>query len=212
MRFPLIKALAAAALSSLHLAASATLINPLEYESNGLKWLQLSETAGLSLNDFAIGAGGWNTKYRYALNNEIDALMSSFGLQLGDTGYQQTAFGAGEFLFAVGGMSEFGAAGTYFNDGTQGAMGRGLNRYIWVELTNGENWKPLGPDCEAYTNCSRFVAMAGQSLDERSRTTGLFLIRKDEVLPPPVNVPEPSSLALFGAGALLAYQRRKKQQ
>jgi hypothetical protein len=50
-----------------------------------------------------------------------------------------------------------------------------------------------------------------QSLNERSRDAGLFLIRNDIVVPPPVSIPEPSSLALLGAGALLAYQRRKKR-
>lgn len=213
MRASFAKCLITAALTTFHFTASASLIDPLEYESDGLTWLQLSETAGLSLNDFATGVGGWNTKYRFALNSEIDSLIGSFGLSLGDTGYQQDGFGAGDFVFSVGGMTADGPSGTYFEDGNQGAIGRGLGRFVWAELTNGDDPEPLGPDCDAYFSCSRFRAEAGlQPLTDRSSDTGLFLIRQEAVEPPPVGVPEPSSLALFGAGALLAYQRRKKQK
>ncbi|WP_312547577.1 PEP-CTERM sorting domain-containing protein [Massilia sp.] len=211
MQFSVVKALTAAALATVHFAASASLIDPLEYSGAGGTWLQLSETAGLSLNDFATGAGGWNTKYRFALNSEIDALIGSFGLQLGDTGYQQDGMGVGEFVFSVGGMTEFGPSGTYFEDGNQGAFGRGLGRYVQAELTNGDSPWPLGPDCDAYFSCSRFFAIAEQDVNIRDSRTGLFLIRK-EITAPPVDVPEPSSLALLGAGVLLAYHRRKKQK
>jgi len=212
MRVLLTKCLTAAALVTVHFTASASLVDPLEYESNGLTWLQLSETVGLSLNDFATGVGGWNTKYRFALDSEIDSLIASFGLSLGDSGYRQYGFGVGDFVFSVGGMTEGGPAGTYFNDGNQGAIGRGLGRFVMAELTNGDAPWPLGPDCDAYFSCSRFVAQAGlQPLGERGNDIGLFLIRQDD-MEPPVDVPEPSSLAVLGAGALLAYQRRKKQK
>lgn len=211
MRFFAVKALAVAALATVHFTASASLVNPLEYSGAGGTWLQLSETAGLSINDFATGAGGWNTQYRFALNSEIDALIGSFGLQLGDTGYQQRGYGVADFVFEVGGMSESGAAGTYMHDGNFGAAGRGLGRYVYAELTNGDYSAPLGPNCDAYVNCSRFRAIAEQNVNSRDSVTGLFLIRKEAVVPP-TDVPEPSSLALFGAGALLAYHRKKKQK
>jgi hypothetical protein len=212
MRFSLAKIIASAALATFHFGASASLIDPLEYESNGLTWLKLSETTSLSLNDFATGVGGWNTQYRFALNSEIDALLASFRLHLGDTGYQQQIAGASDFMDAVGGMTEGGLAGTYEHGGTVGAKGRGLGRYVWVELTSGDEPEPLGPNCDAYFSCTRVVATAEQQLNIRESDTGLFLIRNDAVIPPPISVPEPSSLALIGAGALLAYHRRKKQQ
>lgn len=208
MHTKIIKCVAAAALATIQITANATLIEPLEYESGGLIWLQLSETAGLSLNDFATGAGGWNTKYRFALDGEIDSLLGSFGLRLGDTGYQQDGFGAGEFVFSIGGSTD-GAAGTYFSDGNQGALGRGLGRYVFAELTNGDNNVPLGPNCDAYFSCSRFQAWTDpQPLDARGSAIGLFLVRQEFVDVPSVPVSEPSALGLLGVGAILLYRRR----
>lgn len=211
MRRFLTKSLAAVALTSLSVTASATLLDPLEYKSGGVTWLQLSETAGLSWNDFAAGVGGWNKNYDYALNSQIDTLLSSFGLGIGDTGYVRHNDGISAFVFSMGGATSSGAAGTYFFDGNQGALGRGLGRYVSAELTNGDAGSALGPDCPAYNSCSRFYAVASpQTVRYGSPTVGLFLVRKEAYVPPPAKVPEPSSLALIGIGAAFAFRRKKR--
>jgi len=208
----LLKYVAATVLATVHFSASASLIDPLEYKSNGLTWLQLSETAGLSLNDFATGVGGWNTQYRFALNSEIDGLLGSFGLNYGDTGHQETGNRAGDFVFAIGGVTQSGANGTYFNNGVQGALGRGLGRFAWAEISSGDLMEPLGPNCGAFTVCTRFVANDNaQPLNTRSDEIGLFLVRQERI-EPPVSVPEPSTLALLSVGAAIVLRRRKTQK
>ena len=209
MRVSFAKCFATVAFATLHLTASASLIEPLEYESKGLTWLRLSETAGLSLNDFATGVGGWNSKYRFALNTEIDSLLSSFGLGLVDTGYARSVPGVSDFVFKFGGVTGYGTAGTYFDDGNQGALGRGLGRFAVAQLTNGDNGSALSEDCAPFTSCSRFFATAGlEPPNDRQSHIGLFLIGQD-VVEPPVGVPEPSSIMLMAIAGLALVRRRK---
>lgn len=199
------QALVALALASLHVSAHASLINPDEYKTSSQTWLKLSETVGLSMNDFNNGVGGWNTMYRLALSEEISLMLQGLGIAQGDSGWKTTVPGASNFIYQLGGTAPGGYyAGTWGSDGNQGANGIGMGWSVMATLNNGEQGSPLSADCPAYTNCARIVATAGNvSPFSSTPITGLFVVR----------IPEPGTLALFGlAGGLLAFQRRRKKQ
>lgn len=200
-----VKAFSVAALTSLHVFAQASLIQPDEYEAGSLTWLKLSETVGLSMNDFRSGAGGWNSKYRLASSIEIGRLLQSFGVAEGNTGLMVGAPGAGEFIFTIGGTAPDGIySGTWGFNGNQGADGVGQGWFVSAYL-HGEAPVQI-EQCPPYFSCSRISAIRGTQPNYRSSIAGLFLVKDDT----PRGVPEPGSLALLGlAGGLLGYQRRK---
>lgn len=200
MRLSKMKMFLLAAATGLHMQASAGLLDPSEYTIGDLSWLRLHETAGLSLNDFSAGTGGWSSQFRLATDSEIAGLFASIGLPAGYTDYHTVAPGAANFIFNVGGP--FGTGSDYSNPI---AAGRGLGWFAYARYTDGENGAPLSADCPMYTECGMSITLfARQDADARADDTGLFLVRLD------ADVPEPSTLALMGvAGALLAARRRK---
>ncbi|RZJ85251.1 MAG: PEP-CTERM sorting domain-containing protein [Massilia sp.] len=189
-----------AAAVGLHLNAHASLIDPDETAINGLSWLQLHETAGLSLNDFGNGAGGWSTQFRLATDAEIGAMLSAIGLPMGYADYHPIAPGASYFTFSLG-----GPFGTGTDIANPIAAGRGLGWYAYARLTDGENGLPLSADCPAYSSCGMSLTVAAaQDANVRLDYSGLFVVRRE------AEVPEPSTLALMGlAGALAALRRRR---
>jgi hypothetical protein len=183
-------------------SAQASLLHPLEYHDGTLAWLELSETAGLSINDIDSGAGGWNTKYRFATDAEVAGLMNS--LSLVTTDYTATPVpGISDFIYKLGGMTADGMAGTWFSQGNEGANGRGLNAFIRAGFTNGDSGTALSPGCPAYFNCMYAdVTYGPQSHDAAVDTTGIFLVR---------DLPEPPTPALMAmAGALLIARRARR--
>jgi hypothetical protein len=200
------KTIFAVAAAMLHFSAQASLISPLEYNDGGHTWLKLSETVGISIDDFRSGAGGWRTKYRLATSDEIEGLLTSFGIAKGDSGYRTTGTGAGAFVHTFGGYIPGSMYdGTWGFNGNQGAIGVGLGWFVSAELTEEG---PAGPYCPQYFSCQRTIAVRGASYFNPS-STGLFLVQSER----PHQVPEPTGIALMGlAGGLLAYQRRKKNK
>lgn len=200
MRMSKIKMLLLAAAAGLHFNANAGLLDPHEYRNGTLTWLQLHETAGLSLSDFRAGAGGWNTRYRLATDAEIGTLLLTIGLRTQD--YTPSNPAASTFIFSLG-----GAFGTGTDMSRPFAAGRGLGWYAMAGWTDGENGQPLSADCQAYTTCAiSYVQQGAQDLSSRGDGVGLFLVQRE------ADVPEPATLGLVGlAGALLLARRRKKQ-
>lgn len=183
---------------------------------SGLTWLELSATAGLSINQVLRGAGGWTTRnppgsdapyYRYATSDEIARLLNDLGLTASPVPTSDI-HGALAFINSVGGssgpMGEYG--GTYFYDGNQGSLGMSFDAYVSVSITNGENTNPLSPLCDSFRECATvnidLYTPRASLLDYAAPTTGSFLVR----------VPEPESLALFGIGALACLGARRKSK
>lgn len=178
----------------------------------GLTWLQLSETAGLSINQVLNGAGGWtrrdplvsdSTVYRYATGREVATLVEHYGMYASD--YTTGNFGAGRFVFGIGGStSPQGYAGTWFSDGNQGAIGMSFDAFVSATLTNGDNGSPLSPTCDRYMGCERVIidySPRFDQLDYADARVGSFLVA----------IPEPETVALLGVGLLaFAASRRKK--
>jgi len=188
---------------SLSLNASATLLDPAEYQQGSTTWLKLSETVGLSIADIESGVGGWNTVYRFATNDEIGSLFDSFGLVATD--FTVTPTPIAFFNGQVGGWTKDYQDGTYSTGtGEGGAIGRSHNLYLYTRLTSGDSGEPLSPDCPAYVVCSlAYIDYGPQDLDDANEFIGNFLVRRT------VAVPEPGSFALLGiAGILLAARRR----
>jgi hypothetical protein len=204
MRSKILNLLVLAVLGGGQLSAQASLLHPLEYNDGTRTWLKLSETVGLSIIDIYSGAGGWNTRYRFATDAEVAGLVNSFGLVTTD---YTTDPGPGpySFVYGIGGTTDGLYAGTWFSQGNGGAIGRGLNAYILAGFTNGDNGSALSPNCPAYTNCSyASVSYGAQSYTDKNGVTGNFLVKLDA----PVDVPEPPTLALLAlAGALLIAKR-----
>ncbi|UVW27706.1 PEP-CTERM sorting domain-containing protein [Massilia sp. H6] len=197
------------ALAACHLSAQASLIQPDEYSDGTRTWLKLSETAGINMNAFMAGAGGWNSKYRLASSQEIGSLLDGFGIAVGDSDWRVNNRPASSFIFELGGTAPNGfSAGTWFSNGDQGAIGVGIGWH--VSATIREESSVPSPDCPAYFTCARtFATNAPQPSGLTDAATGLFLIRNDSMQ----TVPEPTSLALIGlAGGLLACQRRTRQK
>lgn len=200
MRMSKTRMLLLAAAAGFHFNASAGMLDPHEYRNGNLTWLQLHETAGLSLSDFSAGIGGWNTRYRLATNAEIGTLFSAIGLSTQD--YTPSNPGASTFIFSLG-----GAFGTGGDMSRPFAAGRGLGWYAMAGWTDGENGQPLSADCQAYTTCAiSYVEQGAQDINSRGDGVGLFLVQQE------AGVPEPATLGLMGlAGALLAAQRRRQR-
>lgn len=203
MRFGKIKMLLLATVAGLHMNASAGLLDADEFKNGKLAWLQLHETAGLSLNDFAAGVGGWNTRYRFATDAEIGGLLSGFGLPMGFADYSVQTESAVRFIFNLG-----GPFGTGTDVANPIAAGRGQGWSAYARLSDGDHGEPLSADCPAYVSCASSLVLAEpQDATLSLEYTGLFLVRRT------ANVPEPSTLALMGlSAALLAARRRKRQR
>lgn len=201
MRMSKMKMLLLAAVAGLHFNANAGLIDPAELKAGNLTWLQLHETAGMSLNDFSAGVGGWNTKYRFATDAEIGGLLAGLGLPAGYSDYSASAPGAANFIFSLG-----GPFGTGEDMANPIAAARGQGWYAYARLNDGEHGVSLSADCPAYTSCGMSLAVnAAQDADVRVDYAGLFLVRQA------AEVPEPSTLALMGLSAALLAARRRKQ-
>jgi hypothetical protein len=208
MRSKILNLLVLAVLGGGQLSAQASLLNPLEYDDGTRTWLQLSETVGLSINDIYSGAGGWNTRYRFATDAEVVGLVNSFGLVTTDYAINPGG-GPSAFVYGIGGTTQGGYAGTWFSNGDAGAIGRGLNAHILAGFTSGDAGYALSPNCPAYFSCSyASVDYGAQSYTDRNGWTGNFLVKLDA----PVDVPEPSTLALLAlSGALLLIAKRVRQ-
>lgn len=197
-----------AVLAGLQAAAHASLLNPDEYVAAGHTWLKLGETDGLSINDIVSGAGGWNTKYRFATVEEVQTLLASQGFAPHDytTDFSPSLF----FLSDLGGSDrETGMNGTWFAQGNAGAIGRTLGAWVSVDVTNGDAGYALSQDCPAYTVCnSAQVSYVAQDPFYADTSAGNLLVRISDQ----GTVPEPSSLALFGlAGLLMTSWRRARR-
>lgn len=196
-------------LAGLQINANASLLQPQEYEAAGLKWLTLAETVGLSPGDFERGFGGWNTKYRLATNDEIQTLLSSFGIAPSEPTTKPIGDIA-NFIFEVGGSipgESYG--GTWFMGGSQGATGQTATAYVDIGRLDGDLHGDLNPNCRQYYDCRYAnISFDLRGYGYRSPTIGLFLVERDAPTPSPV--PEPSTLALFGAAAMIAWVRRRK--
>jgi hypothetical protein len=196
-------------LAGLQINASASLLQPQEYKAAGLTWLTLAETVGLSVAYFENGGGRWNTKYRLASNDEIQALLSSFGIAPSEPTTKPIG-NTTNFIFDVGGTipgTSYG--GTWFASGSQGATGQTATAYVDVGRLSGDIHLDLNANCPIYFDCSYANIVFGpQDASSRSSTKGLFLVARDASTPSPI--PEPSTLALFGTAAMIAYARRRK--
>jgi hypothetical protein len=196
------KSLLLAFAASFSLNASATLLNPVEYQQGSTTWLKLSETVGLSIADIESGVGGWHTAYRFATTDEIMSLFASFGLVSTDytTGPTPIAYFNGQ---VGGGGADYD--GTYSTGtGEGGAIGRSHGVRVYTRLTSGDWPEALSPNCPAYNVCSfAEITYAPQDLLDANGATGNFLVRRT------VDVPEPGSFVLLGiAGIVLAARRR----
>ena len=196
--------LAAAACSS----ASASLSNPLEYNDGQRTGLQLSETTNLSIEDIVTGEGGWIKKYRFAKQSEIDYLLNQFlivpmentVLDIEDHNMPRVW----DFISQVGGQTPGGPSGTYFVGGwLQGAAGRGLNMYANIGLATNDGMVTVD-QCPGYSTCAfASISYEPQSWTSRSEEIGFFMVRS-------ADVPEPSSIALFGIGVAAVMAKRRK--
>jgi hypothetical protein len=210
MSFTRTKIAALGLLAGLQINASASLLQPREYEAAGLTWLTLAETVGLSVAYFENGAGGWNTKYRLASNDEIQALLSSFDIAPSEPTTKPIGNSRG-FIFDIGGYNPdvaFGG-GTWFRGGSQGSTGQTATAYVDVGRLDGDMHGDLNANCRQYYDCNYAnISFGPQAPSFTSSTIGLFLVKRD--IPTPSPIPEPSTLALFGAAAMIAYSRRRK--
>lgn len=197
-----------AVLAGLQAIAHASLLDPDEYVGAGHTWLKLGETDGLSINDILSGAGGWNTKYRFATVDEVQGLLASLGFAPHD--YTRDASPSLLFFSQLGGSDrETGMNGTWFADGNAGAIGRTLGARVSVDVTNGDAGYALSQDCPAYFVCnSAQVSYAAQDPFYADTSAGNLLVR----LPDQGTVPEPSSLALFGLAALCMTSWRRARR
>jgi hypothetical protein len=209
MSFTRTKIAALVMLAGLQINASASLLQPREYQGAGLTWLTLAETVGLSVSSFENGTGGWNTKYRLASNDEIQALLSSFGIAPSEPTTKPIG-NTVNFIFEVGGyIPGTSYNGTWFFGGSQGATGQTATAYVDVGRLDGDLHGNLNANCPQYYDCSYAnISFGFQDPSYSSSTRGLFLVERDAPISSPV--PEPSSLALFGAAAMIAYARRRK--
>jgi hypothetical protein len=204
-----LKAAVLALCASAAFSANASLLDPHEYQDGTLSWLALSETVGLSINDILSGKGGWNTRYRFATRTELDGLLDSFKVTNED--YAQYPIGhITGLLNAIGGSTPDGNIGTWSDGrGYAGARGQTLDEWVSLEVTSGDD-PQLSPNCPSYVVCARSDVLHGSG--GGGQYTGNFLVRLADV-EPPVDVPEPSSLALLGlAGALAASRLRKPRK
>lgn len=191
--------------AGLHASASASLLDPLEYVQSGKTWLQLSETAGLSIDDIEAGVGGWYANYRLASVGEVDQLLLDMNLFNVDYTTQTTP-GMSDFFMKLGGITDGIYSGTWHVDGNAGARGRARGIFVDVGFTNGFSPVALSPDCPANNSCSYSSIFHGVLNDSwSSSSVGNFLVRRT------ADIPEPGSVALFGiAAALLVARRRGK--
>jgi len=201
------KLLLLSALAGLQITANASLLNPRQYDSGGLTWLTLAETVNLTVSDFNNGVGGWNSKYRFATDVEIAALIDSFGIQPHGLQVDHTNSING-FVFQMGGYIPGSSYnGTWFFDGSQGARGQTATAYVDVALISGHTEHPDTAECPRYFDCTYADISYTHQVTQPLSTVGLFLV--EDATQPSGEVPEPASLALFGAVGLAALARRR---
>ena len=176
--------------------ANATLIDHTTYTTDtafGLDWLDLTATRGQTVASALLSNSGWS----YANDSQVSNLLSSFGITYafgaGVTPLAATVPQATNFDTLLGNTNTFGnaaALGMYFNASVAGSS------YLCISVDG------CGPP--SFTRDFDLSATGVENV-------GTFLVRAAAV--DATAVPEPATIALFGAGlaCLGALRRRRKK-
>ena len=178
--------------------------------NSGLEWLDLTETAGLSMNEILAGTGGFASMgFRYATTTEVSGLFAAAGIV--DTSGNSVAENAGpviDLLLLLGTTFEFVSSGgnNIFSSGYHLPDSPSLSE---ATIASAFQLQSSGvPALNTENGLGSAVIGVSRSADRDFSEwfDGSYLVRETAV------VPVPAAIWLFGSGVLglIGIAKRKK--
>lgn len=179
-------------------SADLNIIDDAGNPSNGLRFLDMSYSNGLTLSAALTNAQLTYSNARLATPSEADDLFNASSLTLNGVDNLSAGWAAGGTVFI--------STGANFNTSLRDALGPANSNPIFI-WTDPDGSSVLGSTRDVIQLSTTNVSVSQQSITPPNFSVGWLLVSEAAA------VPEPSSIMLLAAGVVgLGYRQRKRRQ